>query len=120
MIKKKRIGQERCRSDTMKVYEIPLRDYVLIYRPLIVKVVTGYLGNILYIKFNLNRFVTNRISTFYQWEMVVDSTAELKINAAKLLKTIVSFFTTHTLPLFSQFCIYRIALLFTCATGSIY
>ncbi|KAG2273812.1 hypothetical protein Bca52824_056367 [Brassica carinata] len=33
------------------------------------------------------------------WEMVVDSTAELIINAAKLLKTIVSFFTTHTLPL---------------------
>lgn len=38
------------------------------------------------------------------WEMVVDSTAELKINAAKLLKTIVSFSTTRAhFHFFSQF-----------------
>lgn len=54
------------------------------------------------------------------WEMVVDSTAELKINAAKLLKTIVSFLTTqtHFHILFQVF--QTETLLFTCATGSLY
>ena len=68
----------------VKVYEITLREYILIYRPLIVKVVTGYLGNILYTKSNLNRFVTNKISTSYHPPSVTlsgDTTVRLVLNS---------------------------------------